>query len=97
MCEFNGKHIPIFITNSESGGITPDILVEVLNHLDKSEISNRKPVDPPPRLLVDGHRSRLSIPFLRYINNLDPLSNETIGANHSWSCFLGLPNATAYC
>ena len=53
VCEFNVKNIPTFITNSESGGITPDILVEVLKHLDKSEISNRKPVDPAP-VFVSG-------------------------------------------
>ena len=40
VCEFNGKNIPTFVTNSDSGGITPDILVEVLKHLDKCGISD---------------------------------------------------------
>ena len=33
-CEYNRKQIPAFVTNSESGGITPEILVDMLKHLD---------------------------------------------------------------
>ena len=45
---------------------------------------------------MDGHGSRLSIPFHWYINNLDEKGNELGGANHRWKVFIGLPNGTAY-
>ena len=96
VCEYKGKRIPAFVTSSESGGISGVILVEVLKHLDKYGATERKFGDPPPCLLVDGHGSRLSIPFLRYINNLDSSGKKVPDANHSWNCYLGLPNATAY-
>ena len=96
VCHFNGKDIPPFVTSSDSGGITPIILVEILKHLDHHGITNRAPGDPPPCLIVDGHGSRLSIPFLRYINNLDEKGNEVEGANHRWKVIIGLPNGTAY-
>ena len=77
-CEYNGKQIPVFVTNSKSGGITPEILVDILKHLviygitDRNYgITDRDEGDSPPCLLMDGHDSRLSMPFLRYINNLD--------------------------
>ena len=93
ICEFNWKKVPIFVTNSGSGGITPEILVEVLKYLDKVGVTERKDGDPPPCLLVDGHGSRLSIPFLQYINNLDQDGNKIADANHRWNCY---PNATLY-
>ena len=54
ICTFNGKEIPAYVTNSESGGITPEILVGVLSHLDKHSVAERQPGDPPPCMLVDG-------------------------------------------
>ena len=63
--KFNGKTIPSFVTKSESGGITSEILVQILEHLDKMGVTDRNPGDPRPCLLLDGHGSRLSIPFLR--------------------------------
>jgi hypothetical protein len=96
VCDFNGKKIPPLVTNSESGGITPEILVRILKHLDKHGVTNRGEGDPPPCLIVDGHGSRLSIPFLRYINNLDEHGNTVLGANHRWKVYIGLPNGTAY-
>ena len=96
ICNFNGKGIPSFITNSESGGITQEILVGVLKHLDKFCVVDRKPGDPSPCMFVDGHGSRLSIPFLRYINNLDENGDKMDEANHRWNCFIGLPNGTAF-
>ena len=38
-----------------------------------------------PALIVDGHGSRLELPFVRYIN--DP--------NHTWVCCIGVPYGTA--
>ena len=84
------------MTNSDSGGITPTILVAILIHLDDHGVTKRALGEPPPYLIVDGHGSRLSIPFLRYTNNLDEKGNELEGANHRWKVFIGLPNGTAY-
>lgn len=95
-CNFNGQEIPAFVTSSQSGGITPEILVDILKHLDKHGVTNRAEGDPPPCLIVDGHGSRLSIPFLRYINNLDANGLTVLGANHRWKVIIGLPNGTAY-
>jgi hypothetical protein len=95
-CHFNGNEIPPFVTSSESGGITPEILVSILKHLDRYGAASRKEGDPPPCLIVDGHGSRLSLPFLNYINNLDENGNKVQGSNHEWKAFFGLPNGTAY-
>ena len=96
-CEFNGNEIPAFVTHSESGGITSEILVEVLEHLDHHKAASRNEGDPPPCLILDGHSSRLSISFLRYIRNLDKNGDEIPGSNHRWNAYLGLPPiGTAY-
>ena len=95
-CYFNGRKIPSFVTSSESGGITNEILVEILQHLDKHGVSNRVVGEPPPCLIVDGHGSRLSVPFLRYVNNLDENGDVVEGANHRWNVYIGLPNGTAF-
>ena len=96
MCDFNGRKIPSFVTRSESGGITPEILVEILQHLDTHGVTNQIEGDPPPCLIVDGHGSRLSVPFLHYINNLDENEEKVPGANHRWKVYIGLPNGTAF-
>ena len=59
-------------------------------------VTDRNPRDPRPCLLLDGHGSRLSIPFLRYINYLDEKGNSISEANHAWHCYIGLPNGTAF-
>ena len=96
VCDFNGRKIPSFVTRSESGGITPEILVEILQHLDTHGVTNQIEGDPPPCLIVDGHGSRLSVPFLHYINNLDENGEKVPGANHRWKVYIGLPNGTAF-
>jgi hypothetical protein len=52
--------------------------------------------DPPPACILDGHGSRLSIPFLRYVRNQDENADLISNSNHRWNVFLGLPNGTAY-
>jgi hypothetical protein len=74
---FQGKSIPTLVLRSASDGITPEILVEVLQHYDKHV--PRKEGDPPPAAILDGHGSRLSIEFLRYVNNLDRLGDVVEG------------------
>jgi hypothetical protein len=94
VCTFQGHTIPSVVRRSSSGGITPEILVGVLQHYDKHV--PRKEGDPSPAAILDGHGSRLSIEFLRYINNLDRDGEVVDGSNHQWNIYLGLPNATAY-
>ena len=70
--------------------------MDILKHLDIYGITDRNEGDPSPCLLVYGHGSRLSMPFLRYINNLDGDGEKIAEANHEWNCYIGLPNGTAY-
>ena len=88
VCHFRGKDIPPMVRWSESGSITSEILADVLKTLDKLEVYPRSSTDnnhPKPFLLVDGHQSRLQLPFLKYIN--EPEDN--------WIVCLGVPYGTA--
>jgi hypothetical protein len=94
-CMFKGKEVPAFVTHSSSGGITSDILAERLKRMDDAGIFPRAENIPAPFALLDGHGSRLQLPFLRYISNqcVDHQDNCT---NHSWNASLGSPNNTGY-
>ena len=94
ICIVNGTEIPTVVRRSASGGITPEILVDVLKVYDA--LIPRVPGEPAPGAILDGHGSRLSDVFMRYINNLDEDGNAVPGANHKWNICLGLPNGTAY-
>jgi hypothetical protein len=85
-CCFRGKHIPYLPLSSPSGGITGELLVEILKWLDTNDVFERVPGGPAPFLLLDGHESRLSAVFIDYIT--DP--------NHIWHVNLGIPHATSY-
>ena len=85
-CHFHGKDIPAFVCCSPGGGITSDLLTEMLKRMDGLDLFPRKEGGPKPFLLLDGHGSRFQIPFLRYINNLST----------QWFVCIGVPNGTAY-
>jgi hypothetical protein len=85
-CCFRGKRIPYLPLSSPSGGISGELLVEILKWLDTNEVFERVPGGPEPFLLLDGHESRLSPVFIDYIT--DP--------NHIWHVNLGIPHATSY-
>ena len=85
VCHFRGKDIPPLVRWSESGSITSEILADVLKTLDTLQVYPRGDGHPKPFLLVDGHQSRLQLPFLRYIN--EPEDN--------WVVCLGVPYGTA--
>jgi hypothetical protein len=59
------------------------MLAEMLKVLDQSEVFNRS-TGIKPFLLLDGHHSRLRIPFMEYIH--DPA--------HPWVVCLGVPYGT---
>ena len=82
-CEHNGKTIPCATFVSESGGITAEILVSILQILDGLQVFSRDD-GSMPFLLLDGHSTRLDPLFLAYVNN----------PAHRWKICLGVPYAT---
>ena len=61
--------MPAFVRWHESGSITSEILVDALITLDLLNLFPRDNQNIKPFLLLDGHGSRLELPFLNYINN----------------------------
>ena len=85
-CEYKGVKIPCLCRWSEKGGITTHILVDILAALDTLHIFDAdRECGFKPFLLVDGHRSRFELPFLRYICNKE----------HEWAVVIGVPYGTA--
>ena len=82
-CTYKGKHIPCFVGASPKASITSEMLVEMLSTIDKLGLYTREN-GSSPFLLIDGHQSRLQLPFLDYIND----------ANHRWMVCVGVPYAT---
>ena len=81
-CFYNGKEIPCFYGSSPKALITSDLLANMLKYIDDLGVYDRTVAHP--FLLLDGHHSRMMLPFLRYICN----------PRHKWySCF-GVPYAT---
>ena len=84
-CYFQGKEVPVFICCSPKGRIKSELLKEMLERMDSFDIFPCIPGGTLPFILLDGHGSRLQLPFLRYTNDPD----------HPWILSLGLPNGTA--
>ena len=82
-CHHNGKTIPCATFVSEGGGITAEILVEILMILDKLEVFPRIE-GAIPFILLDGCLTWLNPLFLAYVNNPD----------HKRKVCLGVPYAT---
>ena len=82
-CHFNGVDVPCLCRWSTKGSITAEILKDILETLDHLEVF-RRDERMKPFLLVDGHHSRLELPFLQYICN--PL--------HLWAVCIGVPYCT---
>ena len=83
-CKFNGKVVECLTFVSESGGITGDILVDILKCFDQIDLFPRVDGGPILVLIVDGHQSRLDPKFVEYIND----------SFHKWKVCLGVPYAT---
>jgi hypothetical protein len=82
-CIFRGKNVPCLVQYSAHGGVTPTILTNCLRKIDSLDLFPR--VDgKKPFLLLDGHDSRFSLEFLKYIRDED----------HPWFCCIGLPYGT---
>jgi hypothetical protein len=68
-CGFRGKEIPCYVMLSPKDIITSEILTDILKSIDSLDVFPRNVGEPTPFLLIDGHGSRLEVPFLSYINN----------------------------
>jgi hypothetical protein len=85
-CHFCGKVIPYLPLVSPSGGITAELLVQILQYLDDLNVYERTDNTPCPMLVFDGHESHLDPIFLGYINE----------KRHKLFVSLGVPYATSY-
>ena len=83
-CTFQGKIVPTLTRFSPKGSITTEILVDIVGTLDHIGVFDRSE-GKIPFLLLDGHGSRIQLPFLEYINNPD----------HLWCVCIGVPYGTA--
>ena len=81
--QFHGKTIPALIWWNESAILISNILVDVLKILDCLDVVKRVS-KKHPFLLIDGHKSRIKMPFLQYFNT---------PADHCMVC-LGVPYGT---
>ena len=86
VCEFEGVEIPTMVRYSEKGSISGDILKDILLTLDTLDaFKTYRENGAVPFLLVDGHQSRFSLPFLEYISDPD----------HAWKVSIGVPYGTS--
>jgi hypothetical protein len=81
-CVHLGHEVSTYVTISENGSITSEILTNVMKHLDTHLQWDR--TEANPFVLLDGHGSRFGLDFLRYISN-----NET-----KWTVCVGVPYGT---
>lgn len=84
-CKYNNIDVPTFCCASESGSITAELLVAMLQTIDSLGVFDRSD-GVPPFLLLDGHGSRFDLTFLEYINT--PCTK--------WNVCIGVPYGTSY-
>ena len=68
-CKYNGKVVDCLTFISESGGITGNILVDILTYFDQIDLFPHVSGGPIPFLVVDGHQSWLYPKFVEFIND----------------------------
>jgi hypothetical protein len=81
-CTYLGKEIPCFFGTSLKASITSTLLADMLAFLDRLGVYDCSIANL--FLLLDGHHSRMMLPFLKYVNH----------ASHKWHCCFGVPYAT---
>ena len=72
--KFRGGFVPGLMYMSSKESIISDILTEALKYLDQLNVFEWRQDVPNPFVLLNGHGSRLQLPFLEYINS--PTSDE---------------------
>ena len=82
-CIYLGKMVPCFCAWTEKGGVTSEVLVKMLQTLDKYEVFDREH-GIVPFLVANGHGSRFELEFLQYI--CDP--------EYEWAPCIGVPCGT---
>lgn len=82
-CYVNGVTIPCYYGTSPKASITGEMLKKMLMHIDAHEVIDRED-GRFPVLLCDGHHSRYTVPFLRYI----------LTGNNLWKVIIGVPYGT---
>jgi len=65
-CIYNGNDIPFFYGTAQKASITSALLTEMLKFIDECGVFDGS--IPKPFLLLDGHGSRMMLPFLKYIH-----------------------------
>jgi hypothetical protein len=87
-CFVDGKCIPTYPTISVSGGVTSQILADVLEYLDELNVFPRGDGLPDPFIILDGHNSRFGVPFLQYIvvTGIGRYKNEAIRYVQYYHC-----------
>ena len=86
--KFRGKFIPGLICMPPKESTSSDILTEALKYLDKLNVFKWRQDGPTPFGLLDGHGSRIQLPFLECINSSTP------DEQRKWMFTLGNLNAT---
>jgi hypothetical protein len=81
-CNYHGKIVPWFYCTAPKASITSTLLADILKFMDECGIIDCSIAKP--FLFLDGHGSRMMLPFLKYINNPE----------HEWVCCIGMPYAT---
>jgi hypothetical protein len=85
-CTYNNIDIPFLVGFSESGGITPFILVKIFATLDHIDLFDKDRENGlRSYVILDGHNSRFDLDFLRYINQ----------SSHRWRVIIGVPYGMA--
>ena len=83
-CTYRRKDIPCICQWSPKVSMTSEILKTVVHTLDVLEIFDRS-LGISPTLLLDGHGSRLHLPFFQYVND----------SAHLWAVLIGVPYGTS--
>ena len=83
-CQYKGKTIPCMCRWSKNGSMTGEILKDVVHTLDTYQLFDRSN-GKKPFFLLDGHGSRLSEPFVKYVLDIE----------HEWMICLGVPYGTS--
>ena len=78
-----GIKVPTLVRWSPKGSITSEFLVDICATLDHLKVFNRDD-GAKPFILLDGHQSRIELPFLEYVNN----------PAHPWCACIGVPYGT---
>ena len=69
-CTFRGYKIPCYVTTSPKASINSEILKDILRYIDSIGFFLQNKPSSTPFLLLDGHGSRIEMPFLSYINEV---------------------------